>query len=308
MSSPSYTIRNYKPADFDKYVLLNTEAERLEPAGRCTSPQVLGENLCRPNYSPEQDLFTVETAGNIIGYMDITPEPNIRRVILDCFIHPNHRGLGLASKLLDCAMHRAKELEAKVIHVNAPQDNVVARIVLPKLGFRFVRRFLQLRLDIAKVSCRDINQAGLGFCHLQRGEEEKLTEIQNRSFAGTWGYNPNTVEEILYRINLTNCSPDDVILAYDRDKVIGYCWTRISCEADAHKRAGQIFMLGVDPDYQGRGIGKRVLFAGLSYLKSRGLHVAELAVDSRNKAACNLYCSVGFDVRNSNLWYEKRIS
>jgi len=307
MSKPFYTIRNYKPSDFDKYVLLNIEAEKLEPTGRCTSPQVLGEKLCRPNYSPEKDLFVVETAGNIIGYMDITPELNIRRVILSCFIHPDHRRHGLASKLLDCAMHRAKQLEAKVIHVNVPQDNAIARIVLPKLGFRFVRRFLRLRLDFSKVRWQDINQAGLEFRYLQRGDEKKLTQIQNRSFAGTWGYNLNTDEEIIYSINLTNCSPEDIILAYDGDKVVGYCWTRTAYQADTDERAGQIFMLGVDPDYRGRGIGKGVLLAGLSYLKVRGIQVAKLAVDSRNRAACTLYRSVGFEVRTSSLWYAKRV-
>ena len=66
-------------------------------------------------------------------------------------------------------------------------------------------------------------------------------------------------------------------------------------------------MLGVDPDYQGRGVGKRVLLAGLSYLKSKGLQVAEVTVDSKNKNAYALYRSVGFKIRTSTLWYEKVI-
>ena len=310
MSTSFYTIRNYQPADFDKYVRLNIEAEKLEPTGHCPSPQVLSESLHRPNYSPEQDLFIVETVGNIVGYMDVMPEAKIGRVILSCFIYPDHRRKGLASKLIGYATHRAKELEAKVAHVDIPRDNAVAKIVLRKLGFRFVRRFLQMRLDIAKVRWQDINQAALQYRHLQTGEEDKLTQIQNRSFAGTWGYNPNTVEEIIYRTNLINSSPEDVILACDRDKVVGYCWTRITYEAETatSERKGQIRMLGVDPDYRGRGIGKRVLLAGLAYLKSKGLQVVELTVDSRNKAACALYRSVGCKVWASSLWYEKVIS
>jgi mycothiol synthase len=67
-------------------------------------------------------------------------------------------------------------------------------------------------------------------------------------------------------------------------------------------------MLGVDPDYRGKGIGRDVLLAGLSYLKDRDLQVAELTVDSQNKAACALYRSVGFEVRASTVWYEKAIS
>ena len=307
MSNSPYTIRNYRPEDFNKYVLLNINAEKLEPTGRCVSSQVIAEHLGRPGYSPERDLFLVETDGNIVGYMDEAPELTIRRVILNCWVHPEHRRRGSATKLLDYATHRAKELRVKVAHVNIAQDNVAAKSVLSKLGFRFARRFLQLGLDMAKVRWGDINKAASQCRHLHYGEEDKLTQIQNRSFAGTWGYNPNTVEEIIYRTNLTNCSPEDVILASAGDKIIGYCWARIIYEADGKGKKGQILMLGVDPDYRGGGAGKGVLLAGLSYLKSKDLRVAELTVDSANKAACSLYRSVGFKISSSSLWYEKLI-
>lgn len=308
MSNSSYTIRNYQPADFDNYVLLNIEAEKLEPTGRCVSPQAIAEHLGRPSCSPEQNVFVAEISGNIVGYLNVTPELTIGRVILDCWVHPEHRRRGLATKLLFYATHRAKELGAKVAHVNIPQDNVIAKSVLSKLGFKYVRRFLELRLDIAKVRWQDTDQAALQCRHLQRGEEDKLVQIQNRSFAGTWGYNPNTVEEITYRVNLSDSSPEDVLLAYEGDKVIGYCWTRTTRETVSSERKGQIFMLGVEPDYRGRGVSKRLLLAGLAYLRSKGLRVAELTVDSENKAACALYRSVGFKVQTSSLWYEKVIS
>jgi len=308
MSKFAYTIRNYRPADFDDYIRLNIEAEKLEPSGRCISPQVLSENLGRPNYSPERDLFIGEIAGNMVGYIDVAPELGIGRVILNCWVHPQHRRRGLATKLLGYAMGRAKELGANATHVNIPQDNTVARNVLSKLGFRLLRRFLELRLDITQVRWQDIDQTAFSCRHLRRGEEDRLTQIQNRSFAGTWGYNPNTVEEIVYRTNLSGCFPEDVVVAYDGDKPIGYCWARIIYKAATGERKGQIFMLGVDPDYRGKGVGKGVLLAGLDYLKSKGLPVAELTVDGRNRAACSLYRSVGFKTWMSSLWYEKVIN
>ena len=307
MSTPPYTTRNYRSKDFDKFVLLNIEAEKLEPTGRRISTQVIAETLGRPDYSPEQNLFLVEVTGNIVGYMDVRPELAVRRVILDCWIHPEHRRRGLATKLLNYAIYRAKELGAKIVHINIPEDNVIAKSVLSRLGFVCARRFLELRLDMAKVRRQDLKQATLGCRHLLRGEEDKLAQIQNRSFTGTYGYNPNTVEAITYRANLSHCSPEDVVLTYDRDKIVGYCWTEIIDEREAtiSERKGRIFMLGADPNYRGRGVGKRVLLAGLAYLKSKGLQAAELIVDSENKAACALYRSVGFEVQTSSLWYEK---
>ncbi len=309
MSDSPYTIRNYQPSNFDEFVLSHQEAEKLEPTGRPASAQFIAERLGRPNYSPEQDLFLVKIAGDIIGYMDMAPELAIKRVIFDCWIHPEHRRKGLATKLCSHATHRAKELSAKVAHVIIPQDNVTAKSVLSRLGFEHIGRFLELRLEMAKIPWHDIDQTALGCCHLQLGEEDKLMRIQNHCFAGTWGYNPNTVEEITYRTNLSNHSPQDVILAYNRDKVVGYCWTEVTGggEAAIGDRKGRIYMIGTDPDYRDRGVGKRVLLAGLTHLKNKGMRVTELTVNSENKAACALYRSVGFEVRTNSLWYEKVI-
>ena len=309
MSNSPYVIRNYRPADLNKYVLLNSEAEKLEPTGRCVSPQAVSEQLDRPGYFPKQDLFLVEIAGSIVGYMDVVTELTIRRVILNFWVHPEHRRRGLAKELLGFAVHRAKELQAEVAHVNIPEDNVVAKSVLSRLGFEYVRRFLELRLDMSMVPWQNTDQVSPESHQLQHGEEDKLACIQNRSFAETWGFNPNTVEDITYSTSLSNSSPEDIILTCESDKVIGYCWTGITSEGVVPgKRKGRICMLGVDPGYRGRGLGKRVLLAGLAHLKSKGIQIAELTVDSENKVAYALYRSIGFEVRTSSLWYEKVIS
>lgn len=309
MSNPPCPIRNYQPEDFDKYALLNIEAEKLEPTGRCTSPQVITERLGRPNYVPEQDLFIAEIEENILGYIDITAEPGIGRVVLDYWMHPKHRGKDLARQLFRYALRRATELGVNVAQINISHDDIAVKTLLSQLDFSFVRRFLELRLDIADIYWPDINQASPECRYLQPGEEDKLTQLQNRAFTGTWGYNPNTVEEIVYDTHLTTCSPEDIAIICQGDKVIGYCWTGVACERGAiSKKKGRIFMLGVDPDYRGRGMARRVLLAGLAHLKSKSLAVIELTVDSENKAACALYESIGFRVGTSSLWYEKVVS
>lgn len=308
MSNSLYTIRNYQPADFNKYVLLIAEAEKLEPTGRCVSPPVVIEQLERPNYSPEEDLFIVWSE-NMVGYMDVNPELTIGRAVLDCWVAPEHRRKGMATKLLSYTTDRAKELGAKVAHVNIREDNVVAMRVLHRLDFSFVRQFFELGLDIAGVGELDMTQAAPGCRYLQRGEEDKLTQLQNCAFAGSWGYNPNTVEEITFRVNSSTCSRKDIVIIYEGDKAIGYCWTGMSCEKGIPSiRKGRILMLGVAPDYRGKGIGKKLVLAGLARLKSKGLQVAELTVDSENKAACALYRSIGFEVQANTFWYEKALN
>ena len=218
MSDPHYIIRNYQPSDFDSFVQLRTEAARLTPGKGYLSPQVIRESVERPNYSPEQELFLAEMSKSVVGYMDVTAETRIGRVVLDCFIQPEHRRQGLARRLLDHAQQRAKELGAKVAHVNILENNTAAQKALARLSFRSIRRSHELRLAPNEATIRQ-GSSSFPIRHLQPGEEDKLTHIQNRSFAGSWGYNPNTIEEISYKINSSTRSPEDVVLASDRDNL-----------------------------------------------------------------------------------------
>jgi mycothiol synthase len=309
MSGPHYVIRDFRRDDFAGYVQLNAEAEKLEPTGRCTSAQALSEALDRPNHVPEEDVFVAEAAGKVVGYIDVRSELGIGRAVLDCLVHPGHRRKGLATELFHRASRRAREVGARVVQVNVPEENAAAKSLLAKLGFGFIRRFLELRRGLSKLHLADAEQDALSSRHLQAGEEDKLVQIQNRSFAGTWGYNPTAVEEIGYRLSLTGCSPEDVILIFAADRPVGYCWTLVNPEASAAAgpNVGRIYMLGVDPDYQGRGIGKRALLAGLAHLRGKGIEVAELTVDSQNAAACALYESGGFKISSTSAWYEKAL-
>ena len=309
MSDPPYTIRKFRPEDFVSYVQLNVEAEELDPTGRCTSAQTLSEALGRPNHVPGQDLFVVEAAGKVVGYIDVRSELGIGRAVLDCLVHPEHRRKGLATELFHHAGRRAREVGARVVHVPVLEENAAGKGLLAKLGFGFVRRFLELSRELSELHLADGEQGALLSRHLQPGEEDKLAQIQNRSFAGTWGYNPTGVEDIVYRLNMTGCSPEDVILIFAADRPVGYCWTLVNPEASAAvgTSVGRIYMLGVEPDYRSSGIGKRALLAGLAHLRSKGIEVAELTVDSQNPAACALYESGGFKISSTSAWYEKTL-
>ena len=309
MSHPIYIIRNYHTQDFDKLVQMTVEVRDLEQTECLISPLDLIESVSQLNHSFENNLFVAESTGEMVGYADVRPELNIGRVVFKWLIQPKHREGSLSAMLLDRAIARTRELGIMSIHANILQDSPMAKQLLTTMGFTFIRRFLELRLDLSKTLLPDISKICPPCRPLRPGEEERLTQLQNRSFTGSWGYNANTVEGIAYRLHLPNSSPEDIILGLDSNKPIGYCWTRVNFwkNKNAGEGSGRIYMLGVDPDYRGRGLGRQLLLAGLSYLKSKGLRVVELTVDSENKGACVLYKSVGFDLWTSSLWYEKRL-
>jgi mycothiol synthase len=309
MAGGSYIIRNYSSNDFDKYVLLHVEAEQLEPSGRFISAQALSDHLKRPNFTPQNDLFVTELNGKIVGCLSVTLEPGIQRALLDCRVHPLHRRKGVASKLFSSSMQRIRAAGIKTAQISVSETNSAAKSLLMKLEFQFIRHFFKMKLDFNNIQLPAAGQGPTTSGRLKSGEENLLTEIQNRSFADTWGFNPNTEEEIACRLNMHGRSPDDVTLTYLNDTLVGYCWIIINAEANAKraKNKGLIHMLGVDPDYRRQEIGKAILLNGLEDLKNKGVDIVELTVDSENPAACSLYESVGFEVYAKTEWYEKTV-
>ena len=65
-------------------------------------------------------------------------------------------------------------------------------------------------------------------------------------------------------------------------------------DAQASPTQGEVYVVGVDPAYQGLGLGRAVTVLGLLHLRERGLDQATLYVDADNTAAVATYSRLGF--------------
>ena len=275
MTDLAHIIRNYHAEDFANLFQLGAEVEALEEAGWPGDLQDVLDDVRRPKHAAEKNLFVAENKGGIAGYVDITPELDIGRVVLRCLVHPEHRRKGLATELVGHAMNRIRELKIGLAHVNVSQDNAIARRWSSRMGFQCIRRFLELHLDLSVSHLQKTPLIIFPCRTLRPGEEDRLTQIQNRAFMETWGYNPNTLEDIIYRTSLPHYAHEHIIVCWKGDRPVSYCWTAMNSGPDnALKRdERRIYMLGVDPDYRGKGLGKRALLVGLSHLKSEGIRI-----------------------------------
>ncbi len=205
-------------------------------------------------------------------------------------------------------LEKAEKLGFKIAHICVSGDNAAARGLLSKSSFSVVRHFHELEIGLQDMPDRKSDLNSLEIISLKHGEEALLAQIQNRCFTGTWGFCPNTEEEIIYYLNLTESRLEDVMVAKEEKRIVGYCWTHLIGDRDQRdaQKKGRIHMLGVAPNFRRRGLGKDLLKVGLYHLRKRGAEVVELTADKENADAYAIYRSLGFRKKSTSLWYEKK--
>jgi len=93
---------------------------------------------------------------------------------------------------------------------------------------------------------------------------------------------------------------DEVLIVDVDGRAAGY----ISCHASASGE-GQIGLVGVDAAVRGRGIGRALLDAALSWFGGRQIAHVTVVTQGRNYAAQRLYQRSGFVTGSVQLWYHR---
>lgn len=301
------TVRNYTDELFDK--LADFYRETLGGVFHSTKKghKFLEKILNKFDFDPGKDLFIAETGDQIRGLLLIISEFKIRRIILNCQIHKNAPYERVVSALWERGIFRCRELNGDKIHVCLHENFRAGRVFFTESGFVPVRIHVELERDLEEPLISDKVPEMGDVTHFNEGDERLLAEIQNRIFAGSWGFSPNSAEEIEHYLGLTQSRMSDVLLLKDGKNLIGYLWAHPSVWGDSTHKKVRIHMFGIVPEYQGKGFGKKLLSVGLRDLRDKGNKTVELTVDEANRPACALYESLGFKEKFTRLWYEKSV-
>ena len=232
------------------------------------------------------------------GYAQVTKGPE--SWALEYVVDPHHRNerRTVARALLQAALGVVAEEGGGHVHMWVPRASDAENELARSLGLTRGRELLQMRRPLPlppEEKAVDTRPFVPG------RDEERWLEVNNRAFAwhpeqGGWD-----VETLQAREAEAWFDPEGFLL-HERDgRLAGFCWTKI--HADSQPPLGEIYVIAVDPDFQGLGLGRSLVVSGLRYLEGRGLGTGMLYVDGGNTPAVSLYKDMGFTVDHTDQAY-----
>jgi len=212
---------------------------------------------------------------------------------LDLVIDPHHRydALTIGPSMLEAALGVIRGEGGGHVHLWVHQPTAAHDDVAARVGLRRGRDLLQLRRPLPAEPPPDdfeVRPFRVGV------DEEAWLAVNNRAFSthpeqGDWTL------ETLHERQREPWFDADGFLLHERDgRLAGFCWTKV--HADHEPALGEIYVIAVDPDVAGAGLGRQLVLAGLDHLAQRGLTVGMLYVDAGNAPARGLYDALGFTI------------
>lgn len=134
-------------------------------------------------------------------------------------------------------------------------------------------------------------------------DEDAWLHVNNRAFAwhpeqGGWDRATLVAREAEPWFD-----PDGFLL-HERDgRLAAFCWTKLHPASGSDPALGEIYVIAVDPDFTGLGLGKALTLAGLASIAERGVTTGMLYVDADNSTAVNLYSRLGFATHRIDVAY-----
>lgn len=199
--------------------------------------------------------------------------------------------------VLRAALRRIARLGGGDVRLWLPSPDTGRRDVAGAAGFAPERELHQLRvtLPLAGAATPDVTIRSF----VPGRDEPAWLVANNRAFAGHPEQGTWALDDLLRREREPWFDPEGFLLHEEDGRVAAFCWTKV--HAGARPVLGEIYVIGVDPDFQGRGLGRHLAVAGLDHLARRGVAVGMLYVDGDNVPALGLYRSLGFTVHHTDV-------
>ncbi|WP_091108927.1 mycothiol synthase [Geodermatophilus dictyosporus] len=249
-----------------------------------------------------RDVLVLDDGGAPAGYarLELGAPGSGDDAEAELVVAPAARGRGVGDTLLT----RVEELAGdRPLRVWAHGDLPAATALATAHGYTRARVLLQMRRPLTDddLEPRAALPADVRVAAYRPGRDGPAwLRVNARAFAahpeqGSW-----TPEDLRLREAEPWFDPAGFLLAWRGDPdaggtLLGSHWTKVHPPGDAGPDpVGEVYVLGIDPDAQGLGLGRALTDRGLAHLRARGLEQVLLYVEEDNLAAVRLYEGRGF--------------
>lgn len=267
--------------------------ELIDAATRIDGVAPVGDQVLRElSHDRTRHLLAVDGA-DVVGYLNLTPADEQASAMAELVVHPSARRRGLGSEMARQGLSEGGGGAQIWAHGNLE----AARATAASLGLSVVRELLQMRRPLTDLPATTIPDGVRIATYSGPADNAELLRVNNSAFAwhpeqGGW-----TDADIDERRGETWFDPNGLFLALDdtSGNLLGFHWTKVH-NADL----GEVYVVGVDPEAQGRGLGAALTLVGLHHLADRLSESSKgtvmLYVEADNSAAVKTYERLGFEV------------
>jgi mycothiol synthase len=265
-----------------------------------------------------------------VGGMDDVRE---RAATAELVVDPSSRRKGVGTALvraLEDALPRAmgqsrQSRQRLALRLWSHGDLDAARVLALRGGYSKVRELWQmrrsLRPDAAALPPASLRE-GFRARHFVVGrDEEAWLRVNALAFVDHPEQGRIARHDLDQRIEQDWFDPSGFILVEDvrgaAPVLVASHWTKVvgvvaghdphtgGADGPAKAEVGEVYVVGVDPAYQGQGLGRTITVLGLEHLRKTGLTEAMLYVDADNTAAVETYSRLDFVRSAVDIMYER---
>lgn len=234
--------------------------------------------------------------GELAGYahVDMLGDSGGNKVA-EFAVHPKYRHQGVGEALV-------KSLPQENLRIWAHGGHPDAEQLAEKLGFRKVRELLRMRLRVDDDLPEPALPDGITIRPFVPGKDEAaVVYVNHRAFDWHPEQGSMSIEDVRAKEEEDWFDPAGFLLAFNADdRLVGFHWTKVHTP-----ELGEVYVVGVDPDHQGGGLGKALTLAGLRHLRDQQVKEVMLYVESDNAAAVRVYTKLGFTLWDADVQYAR---
>jgi mycothiol synthase len=218
-------------------------------------------------------------------------------------VHPGARRRGLGRALVRAAEAASPDGRLRLW---SHGDHPAAGALSASLGYERIRSLWLMRRDLPLPQPQVTLPAGVVLRAFRPGlDDETWVALNARAFADHPEQGAMTLADLHARMAEPWFDAEGFLVAQDTatGEMLGFHWTKV--HGDGHEPIGEVYVVGVSPSAQGRGLGRVLTLAGLHHLRDAGLRTVILYVESDNAAALRVYTGLGFEHADTDVMYAR---